>query len=77
MVMRQGGGIALLGTAIGLAIGLGAARSLGSMLFGVSAADPATLALAATVLVSTTMAACYLPARRAALVDPATTLADQ
>jgi putative ABC transport system permease protein len=77
LVMRQGATIACVGTVLGLAAGLAAARSLASILFGVSASDPATLALAAGSLIVTTMAACYLPARRASLVDPARTLAEQ
>jgi predicted permease len=77
LVMRQGAVIAAAGTGIGLAIGLVAARSLRSILFGVSSADPMILAGAAAVLVATTLAACYLPARRAVAVDPARTLADQ
>jgi ABC-type antimicrobial peptide transport system permease subunit len=76
LVMRQGVVIASLGTITGLAIGLAAARSLGSILYGVSASDPATLAVAAAVLVTTVLAACFLPARRAASVDPARTLAE-
>jgi len=43
----------------------------------VSPSDPATLALSAAVLIAATMAACYVPARRAARLDPARTLADQ
>jgi ABC-type antimicrobial peptide transport system permease subunit len=77
LVMRQGAVIAAAGTGIGLAIGLVAARALRSILFGVSSADPIILAGAAAVLVATTLAACYLPARRAVAVDPARTLADQ
>jgi putative ABC transport system permease protein len=77
LVMRQGAVIAAAGTGIGLAIGLVAARALRSILFGVSSADPMILAGAAAVLVATTLAACYLPARRAVAVDPARTLADQ
>jgi putative ABC transport system permease protein len=76
LVMRQGAAIAAAGTLAGLVIGLAAARSLASILYGVSASDPATLAAAAVVLVATIMAACYLPARRAARVDPARTLAE-
>ena len=77
LVMRQGVVIAGIGTGAGLLIGLVAARSLRSILFNVSSADPLILAGAATVLVATTLAACYLPARRAVAVDPARTLADQ
>ncbi len=77
LVMRQGAAIAGIGTAVGLAIGLVAARSLRSILYGVSSADPLILLGATAVLVGTTMVASYLPARRAAAVDPARTLADQ
>jgi putative ABC transport system permease protein len=76
MVMRDGVWIAAGGTTAGLLIGLAATRSLASILYGVSASDPATLSVAAGVLVATVMAACYLPARRAASVDPARTLAE-
>jgi predicted permease len=77
LVMRQGVAIAAIGTGIGLAAGLLAARSLRSILYGVSSTDPLILGGAAAVLVATTLAACYLPARRAVAVDPARTLADQ
>jgi putative ABC transport system permease protein len=77
MVMRQGAVIAGLGAAIGLAAGLAAARLLNSILYGISASDPLTLAGAAVLLIATTMAACYLPARRASHVDPARTLSEQ
>jgi putative ABC transport system permease protein len=76
LVMRQGAMIAAVGTVLGLAAGVAAARSLGGLLYEVAAWDPTTLAVAAAVLIATIMAACYLPARRAALVDPARTLAE-
>jgi putative ABC transport system permease protein len=70
MVLREG--LVLLALAFPFAV-LGvwaAARSLRGLLFGVSALDPATMGLAAATLVSATLLACYLPARRAANVDP-------
>src|SRR5262249_61819122 len=77
LVMRQGAVIAGIGVGVGLGAGVGAARLLTSLLYGVSPTDPATIGAAASVLVTAMMAACYLPARRAALLDPARTLAEQ
>jgi putative ABC transport system permease protein len=76
MVMRQGATIAGIGTAIGLIAGLAAGRSLGALLFATSSSDPLTLAAASATLVVTVLAACYIPARRAARIDPARTLSD-
>jgi predicted permease len=74
LVVRQ----ALVTTGLGLALGIGAALScaglLRSLLFGVSPADPLTLASVAAILLATGAAASYLPARRAAAADPATAL---
>jgi ABC-type lipoprotein release transport system permease subunit len=58
LVMRQGAIIAGTGTAIGLAIGLVAARYLRSILYQVSAADPFILSGAALLLAGTALAAC-------------------
>ena len=57
--------------------GLATTRFLSSILFGVKGTDPLTLTGAVTLLVVTVMAASYIPARRAASVDPAKTLAEQ
>lgn len=73
-IMRQGGTIAAVGLGLGLAAGLGMARSLDAMLYGVTAADPVTLVGAVVVLALATLGACYVPARRAARVDAARTL---
>ena len=63
------------GLVIGLIAGLAGARSLGSMLHGVPPWDPLVMAGAGGILLVTSLAAGYLPARRAANVDPARTLA--
>ncbi len=63
-----------LGIALGLAAALGVTRVMSHLLFGVGAADPATFALVALVLVGVALLACYIPARRAKLVDPMTAL---
>jgi putative ABC transport system permease protein len=74
LIMREGAAITAAGVAIGLASGLIAARSLSAILFGVPAADPISIGVAAIVLAATALAACYVPALRASRVDPARTL---
>ena len=77
LVLRQGATIAAIGTVVGLATGLGTTRFLSSIMYGVKGTDPVTLSAAVVLLVITIMLACYVPARRAASVDPAKTLAEQ
>ena len=77
LVLQQGAVIAAVGTAVGLATGLATTRLLSSILYGVKGTDPLTMSAAVVLLVMTIMLACYIPARRAAAVDPAKTLAEQ
>lgn len=70
MILGQGLRTILIGTVIGLAGSLLLTRTLESMLFGVTATDPMTFAAVILILVSTALLACYLPARRAAKIDP-------
>jgi predicted permease len=73
-VLREGMAVALLGVAAGLGTALALTRAMRALLFGVSAADPLTFLSVPSVLLLAALAACYLPARRAAAVDPATSL---
>jgi predicted permease len=70
MVLREG--VLLLAFALPIAtVGVwGASRGIRGLLFGVSPVDPITVAAAVGTLLGTTLLACYLPARRAASVDP-------
>jgi ABC-type antimicrobial peptide transport system permease subunit len=77
MVLRKGLALVAAGIAIGLAASLALTRLLSSQLWGVSANDPWTLAGVTAVLAATTLAACWLPARRAAKVDPMLALREE
>jgi putative ABC transport system permease protein len=70
MVMREGLRYALIGISVGLVFALLATRLLASELYGVSPVDPLTFAFAAIVMGTVTMAACYIPTRRAMKTDP-------
>jgi putative ABC transport system permease protein len=70
LVMRQGLALVLAGIALGLGASLAATRALASLLFGVSHLDPFTYAGVIAVLLGVATAACLVPARRAAMLDP-------
>jgi putative ABC transport system permease protein len=70
LVIRQGMILALSGVAIGLIASLGLTRLMKTLLFGVNPIDPLTFVLIALLLTSVAFLACYIPARRAARVDP-------
>jgi len=73
-VVRQGMKLAILGATIGLLGALALTRVLTHLLFGVTPADPITLAGVALLLLGVALFACWLPARRATKVDPVVTL---
>ena len=70
MVVVQGMALVLAGLALGLAGSLMLTRLMSSLLYGVSATDPATYTGIALLLAAVALLACYLPARRATRVDP-------
>jgi predicted permease len=70
MVLREAAWMTLLGVAAGLGGALASGRVVASLLYGVKAWDPATFAVSATVLVLVALVASWIPARRAAGVDP-------
>lgn len=74
LIVRQGMTPVLIGLAGGLAGSLALGRAMRGLLYGVPAHDPAILTIACTVLGTAALVACGLPARRAALVDPAIAL---
>jgi len=70
MVLRQGTKLALIGVAVGVCAALGLTRLMTNVLFGVTPHDPLTFAAVAVLLIVVASLACYIPARRATLVDP-------
>jgi ABC-type antimicrobial peptide transport system permease subunit len=74
MILRRAVVLAALGVIAGLPLALWAGRYVGTLLFGLTPRDPATLATTATLLIAVASIAGYLPARRATLIDPAVAL---
>jgi putative ABC transport system permease protein len=70
MILGQGLRTVLIGVVIGVAASLALTRAIQSLLFGVTATDPLTYAAVTLLLMAVALLACYLPARRAAKVDP-------
>jgi putative ABC transport system permease protein len=70
LFLRHGLLVVAVGVACGVLMALAAARSLASLVFGVTVTDPATLSAVAALLTGVTLLACYLPARSATRVDP-------
>ncbi len=70
LILREGMSMTFAGIAVGLIGTLAISRVLASELFGISPTDPLTFISVAILLAGVALAACYLPARRAARVDP-------
>jgi putative ABC transport system permease protein len=77
LVVGQGMRVVLIGVGIGLAGGLALGRAVASLVFGVPVRDPATFSLVAVVLTAVALAACVIPARRAARLDPIVALREE
>jgi ABC-type antimicrobial peptide transport system permease subunit len=70
LVVGQGLNLLLMGVGIGIVVALLVTRFISGLLFGVNASDPVTFAGVVVFLATMALLACYVPARRAARVDP-------
>jgi predicted permease len=70
MVLRQGTKLALVGVVIGIGAAFAFTRLMTNLLYGVTAHDPLTFVAVAVLLILVALLACYIPARRATLIDP-------
>jgi ABC-type antimicrobial peptide transport system permease subunit len=70
MVMRETMVVVLIGVAIGLGVAVATTRLVAAMLFGLAPTDPMTISVAVLLMLAVAAVAGYLPARRAAKVDP-------
>jgi putative ABC transport system permease protein len=70
LMIRQGMTLALIGTTVGLVASSALTRLMQKLLFDVSPTDPMTFVLLPVLLMAVAFLACYVPARRAAAVDP-------
>jgi ABC-type antimicrobial peptide transport system permease subunit len=70
LVLKKAVVLVALGIALGLAGAFATGRLLSQMLYGVPPNDPSLLAMASCIIAATAIAAAYLPARRAASIDP-------
>ncbi len=70
LILGQGARMALAGVMVGIVLSLGLTRLMSAQLYGVTPHDPLTFGVVGVILVVVALAACWLPARRAASVDP-------
>jgi putative ABC transport system permease protein len=74
LVVRSGMNLTVAGVVLGAAAAIGSTRVLGGMLYGVRAGDPMTVSAIVALVAAIALAACYIPARRAAHIDPTVAL---
>jgi predicted permease len=77
MILREGMALFGIGAGVGLALSLPVGKVLSSLLYRVDSFDPVVLTLASALLAAVSFVACYIPARRAARLDPMVALRDE
>jgi ABC-type antimicrobial peptide transport system permease subunit len=74
LTLRRGLSLVLVGLALGVAAALVLGRAMAGLLYGIATNDPATFLTVAALMTAAGLGASWIPARRAARLDPATTL---
>jgi putative ABC transport system permease protein len=74
MILTEGGTLVVAGLVVGIGVSLGASNAIRGLLFGVAPYDPATFSVVAVLMAAIGVAACWVPAARAARIDPAVTM---
>ena len=77
MILRKASELLVVGLTLGVGLSLAAGSAASALLFGLKPRDPVTLVTAVAVLAAVALAASYLPARRAATLDPVASLRDE
>jgi predicted lysophospholipase L1 biosynthesis ABC-type transport system permease subunit len=77
IVLGEAGKLLLIGRAVGTVLAIAAAKTASAMLFGLKPNDPATIAMAEEALAAVALAASYLPAQRAASLEPMAALREE
>jgi putative ABC transport system permease protein len=77
LILRRAAVLVMVGLGVGLAAALAGSRVLAHLLFGIGATDPATYVVASVAIVTVALGASYLPARRAAAVEPVVALREE
>jgi ABC-type antimicrobial peptide transport system permease subunit len=77
MILKEGGILLVAGVALGVGGALLTTRLMSGLLFGVAPHDPVTIAAVSLAMVAIGVFACWLPARRAARIDPAVAIRRQ
>ena len=77
LVLREAGMLLAVGLAIGTGLAIAAGRTASSLLFGLKATDPVTIGLSVTLLAAVAIVASFIPAMRAARVEPMLALREE
>jgi putative ABC transport system permease protein len=77
MIIGEGASLAVAGVVVGMVMSVWVTQALASLLVGVTAHDPLTMAVVPSIMAAAAVAVCCVPARRAMRIDPLVALRDE